>query len=62
MLYEGWHSPNPEFMRVPEDVAARVDALVAEGRREAALELFFREVVGMPEAAEQVLELLHAPT
>jgi pimeloyl-ACP methyl ester carboxylesterase len=49
MLYEGWPSPNPDQLALPPGVEKRLDALVAEGNREAALETFFREVVRMPE-------------
>jgi pimeloyl-ACP methyl ester carboxylesterase len=34
---------------LPPGVEERLDALLAEGNREAVLETFFREVVGMPE-------------
>jgi pimeloyl-ACP methyl ester carboxylesterase len=50
VLYEGWPSPNPAQLALPLGVEKRLDALLAEGNREAALETFFREVVRMPEA------------
>jgi pimeloyl-ACP methyl ester carboxylesterase len=49
VLYEGWPSPHPQQLALPLGVQARLDALLAEGDREAALETFFREVVRMPE-------------
>jgi pimeloyl-ACP methyl ester carboxylesterase len=49
VLYEGWPSPHPEQLALPPGVQARLDALLAEGNGEAALETFFREVVQMPE-------------
>ena len=49
VLYEGWPSPNPDLLALPPGVEERLNALLAEGNREAALETFFREVVGMPE-------------
>jgi pimeloyl-ACP methyl ester carboxylesterase len=49
VLYEGWPSPHPEQLALPPGVQERLDALLAKGDREAALETFFREVVGMPE-------------
>lgn len=49
VLYEGWPSPNPDQLGLPPGVEARLDALLAEGDREAVLETFFREVVRMPE-------------
>lgn len=48
-LYEGWPSPNPDQLALPPGLEERLDALLAEGNREAALETFFREVVRMPE-------------
>jgi len=49
VLYEGWPPPNPELLAFPPGVGERLDALLAEGNREAALETFVREVVRMPE-------------
>jgi pimeloyl-ACP methyl ester carboxylesterase len=49
VLYEGWPSPHPEQLALPPGVEARLDGLLAAGDREAVLETFFREVVGMPE-------------
>lgn len=49
MLYEGWPPPNPDAWALPPGVEERLDALLAEGNREAVLGTFFREVVRMPE-------------
>lgn len=40
---------DPDAFALPPDVAARLDALLTAGDREAVLEAFIREVVGMPE-------------
>lgn len=60
VLYEGWPSPNPEQFALPPGVEERLDALLAEGNREAALETFFREVVRMPEEEFAVYRALPA--
>ena len=60
VLYEGWPSPNPDQLALPAGVEARLDGLLAAGNREAALETFFREVVGMPEAEFAVYRALPA--
>lgn len=60
VLYEGWPSPHPEQLALPPGVQERLDALLAEGAREAALETFFREVVGMPEEEFAVYRALPA--
>jgi pimeloyl-ACP methyl ester carboxylesterase len=60
VLYEGWPSPNPDQLALPPGVEARLDALLAAGNREAALETFFREVVGMPEEEFAVYRALPA--
>jgi pimeloyl-ACP methyl ester carboxylesterase len=49
VLYEGWPAPNPEALAIPPSLQERIDALLAEGERERALEVFFREVVRMPD-------------
>lgn len=49
VLYEGWPMPRPELIAMPQGVAGRVKDLVARGEGEAALEVFFKEVVRMPE-------------
>ncbi len=50
VLYEGWPTPHPEALALPADVKLRMDALLAVGDREGVLEVFFREIVAMPEA------------
>jgi pimeloyl-ACP methyl ester carboxylesterase len=60
VLYEGWPSPNPDQLALPPGVEARLDALLAEGDREAVLETFFREVVRMPEEEFAVYRALPA--
>ena len=50
VLYEGWPTPHPEARSLPADVKQRMDALLAAGDREGALEVFFREIVQMPDA------------
>ncbi len=49
VLYEGWPPVTPEKLVFPPEVEQRLDALVAAGEREAALETFMREVVKVPE-------------
>ena len=49
VLYEGWPPVLPEKLKFPTGVEERLDALVASGEREAALELFWREVVKVTE-------------
>lgn len=49
VLYEGFYLPDPTVVAMPEGIAERIDALVASGDRQGALEVFFREVVGMPD-------------
>jgi pimeloyl-ACP methyl ester carboxylesterase len=60
VLYEGWPSPNPDLLALPPGVEERLDARLAEGDREAALETFFREVVKMPEEEFVVYRALPA--
>jgi len=60
VLYEGWPSPHPEQLALPPGVEERLDALLAEGDREAVLETFFREVVRMPEEEFAVYRSLPA--
>lgn len=57
VLYEGWPPVRPGKLKVPPEVADQLDAHVASGDREAALELFWRKVVKM---AEQDLQALRA--
>jgi pimeloyl-ACP methyl ester carboxylesterase len=49
VLYEGWPPVNPDAWALPPGVGERLDALLAEGNREAVVETVFREVVMMPE-------------
>jgi pimeloyl-ACP methyl ester carboxylesterase len=49
VLYEGWPPVLGEKLKFPTWVEERIDALVASGEREAALELFWREVVKVTE-------------
>lgn len=49
ILYEGFYLPDPTVVAMPEGIAERIDELVASGDRQGALEVFFREVVGMPD-------------
>ena len=50
VLYEGWPPVAPEKLVFPREVEERLGVLVTAGEREAALEMFFREVVKVPEA------------
>lgn len=49
VLYEGWPPVKPELLSFPPEVEERLNALVAAGDRETALETFMREVVMVPE-------------
>jgi pimeloyl-ACP methyl ester carboxylesterase len=49
VLYEGWPPVMPEKLKFPHGAEERLDALVASGEREAALERFWREVVKVSE-------------
>lgn len=49
VLYEGWPAPDPAGMAFPPGARARMEELLAGGDPEAALVLFMRECVGMPE-------------
>ena len=42
VLYEGWAVPNPEVYALPADLEERMDALLAEGDRDGAVETMFR--------------------
>jgi pimeloyl-ACP methyl ester carboxylesterase len=50
VLYEGWPPVTPEKFSFPPEAEERIDALVASGEREAALETFMREVVKVSDA------------
>jgi pimeloyl-ACP methyl ester carboxylesterase len=49
VLYEGWPPVRPERLDFPPEVGERLDAFVAAGEHEAALEAFLREIVMVPE-------------
>lgn len=49
VLYEGWPLVDPAVVALPSGVEERLDALLAAGSREAALETIMREVVMVPE-------------
>jgi pimeloyl-ACP methyl ester carboxylesterase len=49
VLYEGWPPADPAARELPPGVGERLDALLAEGDRDAVVETMFREVVRMPE-------------
>lgn len=51
VLYEGWPAVEPDAFAYPPGLGERLDAFLAEGNREAALETYFREFVMMPEEA-----------
>lgn len=60
VLYEGWPPVMPEKLKFPQGFAEQLDALVARGDREAALELFWREVVKVSE--EDIRAIRAQPT
>ena len=55
VLYEGWPPVMPEKLKFPGGIEERLDALVASGDREAALELFWRQVVKVTEEDIQAI-------
>jgi pimeloyl-ACP methyl ester carboxylesterase len=46
-LYEGWPPPDPEAFAFGPPLAEPMEALIATGEREAALELAYRELLGL---------------
>jgi pimeloyl-ACP methyl ester carboxylesterase len=50
ILYEGWPPVTPEKVDLPREIEERLDALVAAGDRDSALEFFMREVVKVSDA------------
>jgi pimeloyl-ACP methyl ester carboxylesterase len=50
VLYEGWPPADARARELPPGLGARLDALLAEGDRDAVVETMFRELVLMPEA------------
>jgi pimeloyl-ACP methyl ester carboxylesterase len=49
VLYEGWPVPNPTVFALPAEVEERMDALLAEGDRDAVVETVFRHYELMSE-------------
>jgi pimeloyl-ACP methyl ester carboxylesterase len=47
VLYEGWPVPDPEVLALPIHLEARMDALLADGDRDAVVELLFRALEDM---------------
>ena len=60
VLYEGWPLPRPELIAFPPDVERRMADLLAREEREAALEVFIREIVRMPDDELAVYRTLPA--
>jgi pimeloyl-ACP methyl ester carboxylesterase len=56
-LYEAWPAIEPAELSVSPDILDRADALLAEGRREAALELAYREEL---ELSDEELEMVRS--
>ncbi|HWC11747.1 MAG TPA: alpha/beta hydrolase [Acidimicrobiales bacterium] len=47
VLYEGWPVSNPDVFALPHGLDSRMDALMAAGDRDGAVELLFRELEDM---------------
>jgi pimeloyl-ACP methyl ester carboxylesterase len=60
VLYEGWPDPTSGGLVLPVGVEERMYALIAAGRREAALEILVREVMRLPAADFEVYRALPA--
>ncbi|MFW6205140.1 MAG: alpha/beta fold hydrolase [Actinomycetota bacterium] len=60
VLYEGWAAPHPENLALPPGLHERMQAMLAAGDREDALEAFIREVVRMPDKEFEVYRSLPA--
>ncbi len=58
-LYEGWPPVNPEALAPKPDKVERIEALLAAGEREAALELAYLEVLGV--SVEELATLRSQP-
>jgi pimeloyl-ACP methyl ester carboxylesterase len=56
-LYEAWPAIEPAELSSPPEILDRVDALLADGHREAALELAYREEVGL---SDEELEIVRS--
>ena len=59
-LYEAWPPVDPEAFEPPEGFAERAEALLAAGQPEEALELAYRELVGLSE--EEIAALKTQPS
>ncbi|HEX6197067.1 MAG TPA: alpha/beta hydrolase [Jiangellaceae bacterium] len=59
-LYEGWPLPDPGTVAPSSALMERMNALIADGDREKALELFFRDGVRMPDDEFAVYRTLPA--
>jgi pimeloyl-ACP methyl ester carboxylesterase len=60
VLYEGWPVPNPDVYALPPGLEERMDALLAEGDRDAVVETLFRELELM--SAEDMAAFKAAPS
>ena len=60
VLYEGWPVPNVAHRTVPADVMSHLQTLLANGRPEAMLVTFFRDIVKASEA--EIDAITTAPT
>jgi pimeloyl-ACP methyl ester carboxylesterase len=47
VLYEGWPVPDPQVYALPSELEERLDALLAEGKRDEVVETLFRELESM---------------
>jgi pimeloyl-ACP methyl ester carboxylesterase len=59
-LYEAWPPVDPEAFRPPEGFMDRAEALLAAGRPEEALELAYRELVGL--SAQEIAAMKGQPS
>ncbi|HEX6310134.1 MAG TPA: alpha/beta fold hydrolase, partial [Acidimicrobiia bacterium] len=60
VLYEGWPVPDPEVFALPAGLEERMDALLADGDRDAVVELLFRALELMSD--EDVAAFKAAPS
>ncbi len=60
VLYEGWPPPNTAHRTMSPDTLARLESLLAQGRREEMLETFFRDMVKVSD--DEVGAIKAAPT
>jgi pimeloyl-ACP methyl ester carboxylesterase len=56
-LYEGWPVPDPQVYALPTGLEDRMDALLAEGKRDEVVETLFRELESM---SDEDMEALRA--